>query len=137
MQLLEGLDAPGDSGNPPQKPPWLDMELFERGRKFYQRYLFCVFISDLVALLCMFGVGRILRPLIYTRRSDTPFKALRRYVSTISRVVLWYSGDLWRPDDPAHKDILQVRRIHASAAATFNTPSKRQSVDEVTVDAGR
>lgn len=136
-QLLEGLDAPGDSGNPAEPPPWLDRELFARGREFYRRYLFCVFISDLVALLALFGVARILRPLIYTRRSDTAFRALRRYVSTISRVVLWYSGDLWRPQDPAHLDILKVRRIHAAAAATFNDPAHHAGVHAATAAAPR
>lgn len=137
LQLLEGLDAPGDSGNPSDPPEWLDRDLFDRGRAFYKRYLFCVFLSDLVALLAMFSVTRILQPLIYTRRSDTPFKALRRYVSTIGRVVLWYSGDLWQPQDPAHEDILKVRRIHVAAAATFNHPDRRDALHSVTASGGK
>lgn len=119
-EMLEGLTAPGDSGNAPVEPPWLDRELFDKGRQFYHRYFFCIFMSDLVALLMLFTVNRILRPLIYTGRSDTALKALRRYVSTISHVMTWYSGDIWNPEDPAHKDILQVRQIHKSAAKTFN-----------------
>lgn len=132
LELLEGLDAPGDSGYPSDPPEWLDRDLFDRGRAFYKRYLFCVFLSDLVALLAMFSVTRILRPLIFTRRSDTPFKALKRYVSTIGRVVLWYSGDVWDPQDPAQKDILKVRRIHVAAAASFNDPVRREALHSVT-----
>ncbi|XP_045112120.1 uncharacterized protein LOC123505115 [Portunus trituberculatus] len=132
-EMLEGLNVPGDSGNPPVAPPWLDKVLFNKGRQFYQRYFFCVFMSDLVSLLMLFTVNRILRPLMYTGRSDTALKALRRYVSTISHVIAWYSGDMWDPADPAHKDIMQVRQIHKAAAKTFNSPTHVQKVDAASI----
>ncbi|XP_063853304.1 uncharacterized protein LOC135096037 [Scylla paramamosain] len=134
-EMLEGLNVPGDSGNPPVAPPWLDKALFNKGRQFYQRYFFCVFMSDLVALLMLFTVNRILRPLIYTGRSDTALKALRRYVSTISHVITWYSGDMWEPSDPAHKDIMQVRQIHKAAAKTFNSATHSEKVDTASTSA--
>lgn len=132
-ELLEGLNEPGDSGNPPEAPPWLDRELFNRGRQFYQRYLFCVFFSDLLALLMMFSVSRMLRPLIFTGRSDTPLKALRRYVSTIMHVITWYSGDVWDPNDRAHRDILTVRSIHYNSARTFNSSAHYETVNTLDV----
>lgn len=133
QELLQGLDAPGDSGNPPVPPPWLDRELFNKGREFYRRYFFCVFLSDLVALLMLFTVNRILRPLMYTGRSDTSSKALRRYVSTINHVITWFSGDVWDANDPAHKDIMQVRQIHQTAARIFNSAKNQEKVDGATV----
>ncbi|XP_071527940.1 uncharacterized protein [Panulirus ornatus] len=132
-ELLEGLNEPGDSGNPPEAPLWLDRELFNRGRQFYQRYLFCVFFSDLLALLMMFSVSRILRPLIYTGRSDTPLRALRRYVSTIMHVITWYSGDVWDPSDRAHRDILTVRSIHNNSARTFNSSAHHEELGTLDV----
>lgn len=127
-ELLQGLNEPGDSGNAPVPPDWLDRRLFNRGRQFYGRFLFCIFFSDLLALLMMFTVSRILRPLIYTGRSDTPLRAVRRYVSTILHVVAWYSGDVWDPEDPAHRDVLSVRAIHDKSARSFNSSTDHEKV---------
>ncbi|KAK4317121.1 hypothetical protein Pmani_011755 [Petrolisthes manimaculis] len=132
-ELLEGIHANGDCGNPVTPPPWLDRELFDRGRQFYHRYLFCVFFSDLLALLVMFSASRILRPLIYTGRSDTPLKALRRYVFTIMHVITWYSGDVWDTEDEAHRDVLKVRSVHANLYRVMNSPNHQARVDQVTV----
>ncbi|XP_047486721.1 LOW QUALITY PROTEIN: uncharacterized protein LOC125037576 [Penaeus chinensis] len=134
-ELLQGLNEPGDSGNPPEPPDWLDRRLFNRGRQFYGRFLFCIFFSDLLALLMMFTVSRILRPLIYTGRSDTPQRALRRYVSTILHVVTWYRGDVWDPQDPAHRDILSVRAIHDKSARVLNSSTDHEKVSTVDVRA--
>lgn len=132
-ELLEGIHSNGDCGNPASPPPWLDRELFERGRQFYHRYLFCVFFSDLLALLMMFSVSRILRPLMYTGKSDTPFKALKRYVSTIMHVITWYTGDVWDTQDEAHRDIQRVRSMHVNLYKVMNSPNHQSHVDEVTV----
>lgn len=134
-ELLQGLNEPGDSGNPPEPPDWLDRRLFNRGRQFYGRFLFCIFFSDLLALLMMFTVSRILRPLIYTGRSDTPQRALRRYVSTILHVVAWYSGDVWDPEDPAHRDVLSVRSIHNKSARVLNSSTEHEKVSGIDVRA--
>lgn len=134
-ELLQGLNEPGDSGNPSEPPDWLDRCLFNRGRQFYGRFLFCIFFSDLLALLMMFTVSRILRPLIYTGRSDTPQRALRRYVSTILHVVAWYNGDVWNPEDPAHRDILSVRAIHNKSARVLNSSTDHEKVSAVDVRA--
>ncbi|KAG7163506.1 uncharacterized protein LOC121872564 [Homarus americanus] len=132
-ELLEGLNEPGDSGNLPEAPEWLDRELFNRGRQFYQRYLFCIFFSDLLSLLVMFSISRILRPLIYTERSDTPRRALRRYVSTIMHVITWFSGDVWDPLDHAHKDIMTVRSTHKNSAQIFNSSTHYEEVETMDV----
>lgn len=132
-ELLEGLNEPGDSRNPPARPEWLDRELFDRGRKFYQKFLFCIFFSDLLSLLMAFSLSRILRPLIYTERSDTPTRALRRYVSTILHIITWFSGDVWDPNDRAHKDILHVRNIHKNSADVFNSSENYDQVQRANV----
>ncbi|XP_064091065.1 uncharacterized protein LOC135204809 [Macrobrachium nipponense] len=132
-ELLEGLNEPGDSRNPPVQPEWLDRELFDRGRKFYQKFLFCIFFSDLLSLLMAFSLSRILRPLIYTEKSDTPTRALRRYVSTILHIITWFSGDVWDPNDKAHKDILHVRNIHKKSADIFNSSENYDQVQGANV----
>lgn len=132
-ELLEGLNEPGDSGNLPEVPDWLDRQLFDRGRQFYRRYLFCIFFSDLLALLMMFSISRILRPLMYTERSNTSLRALRRYVSTIMHIITWYSGDAWDPNDRAHKDIMTVRSIHNNSARILNSSTHYDKVGVIDV----
>ncbi|KAK3877770.1 hypothetical protein Pcinc_017540 [Petrolisthes cinctipes] len=120
-QLMEGSTEPGDSGNPTEPPPWLDRELFNRGRDFYRRYLFCLSFSALLSLVLLMPITRTLNPLIYTGKSDTPYKALRRYMSTFLHLIMWFKGDVWDPNDPAHKDLLSVRRTHDRIARNINT----------------
>ncbi|XP_068225504.1 uncharacterized protein [Palaemon carinicauda] len=132
-ELLEGLNEPGDSSNQPVQPEWLDRELFDRGRSFYQKFLFCIFFSDLLSLLMAFSMNRIIKPLIYTDKSDTPTRALRRYVSTIMHIITWFSGDVWDPNDRAHKDILHVRNIHNNAAGIFNSSENYNEVQRTNV----
>ncbi|KAK7074861.1 hypothetical protein SK128_014045 [Halocaridina rubra] len=132
-QIFEGLNEHGDSQNPPEMPPWLDLERFNLGRKFYEKYLFCIFFADLLSLLMMFSVSRVLRPLIYTDRSDTPMKAMRRYVSTICHIITWFTGDVWNPNDHAHKDILKVRSIHNKSSNILNSSVTYDHLKTLTV----
>ncbi|KAG7153678.1 hypothetical protein Hamer_G009345 [Homarus americanus] len=133
-QLLEGLNQPGDSGNPPHPPQWLDRELFDRGRKFYHQYLFSLCFSELLSLLMNFSFSRSLRTLIYTGRSDTPKKALKRYFSTMLHVIKWFTGDVWAPEDSAHEDILSIRYTHNKLAKGFNSsPTCNEKVRNISV----
>lgn len=132
--LMEGLRAPGDSKNPPVPPMWLDRELFDRGRKFYEHYLFCLSFSDLLSLVMMLSMDGALRPLIYTGRSDSPVKALRRYFSTLLHIITWFKGDVWNPSDAAHKDVLSIRSTHCKLACTFNSSTYSEKVRSVTVN---
>nr|XP_045599935.1 uncharacterized protein LOC123759114 isoform X2 [Procambarus clarkii]XP_045599936.1 uncharacterized protein LOC123759114 isoform X2 [Procambarus clarkii]XP_045599937.1 uncharacterized protein LOC123759114 isoform X2 [Procambarus clarkii] len=132
-QLLEGISYPGVSDNPPQPPPWLDREMFNRGRKFYQRYLYCLCFTDLLSLVMTLSAERALKPLIYTGRSDTPIKALRRYFSTLLHLITWFTGDVWEPSHPAHKDILAIRSIHCKLAQTFNNSACNEKLSTISV----
>lgn len=132
-QLLEGLNEPGDSGNTPDPPSWLDRQLFNRGRQFYKRYLFCMSVSDLLALVAIFSIQRSVKPLIYTKKSDTPEKALQRYFSTFLHIINWYTGDVWNPNDPAHKDVLSIRSVHNKYAQLFNSSTNHEKVTNVSI----
>lgn len=133
LELLKGLSAPGDSRNPPKPPDWLDRELFDCGRKFYERYLFCMSFSELLSLVMMLSMNSALRPLIYTGLSDSPMKALRRYFSTLLHIITWFTGDVWNPSDPAHKDVLSIRSTHYKLAHIFNSSTISEKVGSVTV----
>ncbi|XP_047496098.1 uncharacterized protein LOC125043821 [Penaeus chinensis] len=128
QELLEGLNEPGDCGNPIEPPSWLDRQLFNRGREFYYRYFFCMSFSEVLALVFMFSIMRALRPLMYTGRSDSPRKALRRYFSTFQHVTAWHEGDVWDPTDRAHKDLLSVRAIHNRLSGVFNSSKEHHKV---------
>ncbi|XP_063612306.1 uncharacterized protein LOC134785799 [Penaeus indicus] len=128
QELLEGLNEPGDCGNPIEPPSWLDRQLFNRGRDFYYRYLFCMSFSEVLALVFMFSMMRALRPLMYTGRSDSPRKALRRYFSTFQHVTAWHEGDVWDATDRAHKDLLSVRAIHNRLSGVFNSSAEHDKV---------
>lgn len=136
LQIMEGMTQPGDSGNPVEPPPWLDRELFNRGRSFYHRYLFCLSFSNLLSLVMMMSIKGALQPLIYTGKSDTPNKALRRYMSTFLHLITWYKGDVWDTNDPAHKDLLSVRKTHAKIAHNANTKDYEKIQTISVVDKG-
>lgn len=133
LELLEGLNEPGDCGNSTDIPEWLDRDLFNKGRQFYKDWLFSLFFSDLLSLLCMFSVSRILRVLIYTRRSDTPMRALKRYVSTIMHIITWEEGDVWDANDTAYKDLQSVRSMHSKASTLVNSTKDYEKVANVPV----
>lgn len=84
----------------------------------------------------MMSMKNALQTLIYTGKSDTPFKALRRYMSTFLHLITWYKGDVWDTDDPAHKDLLSVRRTHARIAHNANTKDYEKIQTISVVDKG-
>ncbi|RLU24865.1 hypothetical protein DMN91_002956 [Ooceraea biroi] len=100
-------DRPADN-----KPDWLDMEKFRRGQKFALRYFSTICISNLISLLQIFSFSDGLKPLILSQKSNTPYRAFKRYLSTIRRVRNWYTSDPWCENTKAHHDIQMVRKLH-------------------------
>ncbi|KAK4327708.1 hypothetical protein Pmani_001859 [Petrolisthes manimaculis] len=136
QQIIEGSTEPGESGNPTEPPPWLDRELFNRGRDFYRRYLFGLSFSSLLSLAFMLPNTKLHNPLIYTGKSDTPNKAARRYMSTFLHLITWFKGDVWDPNDPAHKDLLSVRRTHDRIARNINVKDYEKVLTMTVEDKG-
>jgi len=122
-QKLEGLMSEGHFKTSFAPPSWYDGKKFAAGKKFFQENLFCVFLSHLFAILLVLSVPRILKPLIHSKKSDDPDKALKRYVSTIRIVMRWYEGDIWDTEDLAHKSIKFTREAHKFTAKKFNEKS--------------
>ena len=126
--LLQGAGIPGDSGHPTSPPKWLDIQLFNEGRNFYQNYLFCLCFSELMSLLLVLSQGHVLKPLLHTGRSDTPSRARRRYISTLLHLITWFEGDVWDPTGLAYKDILSIRNTHCRIGESFNSPEEYKKV---------
>ncbi|XP_063853974.1 uncharacterized protein LOC135096413 [Scylla paramamosain] len=132
-ELLKGASIPGDSGSAPVEPPWLDKGLFDKGRQFYRKFLFCLNFSELLSLLLVLAQGHVLKPLVYTGRSDTPPVARRRYFSTLLHLISWFEGDVWDQTGLAHKDLMGIRRTHLRYGMSFNSPGTREKVLRVSV----
>ncbi|XP_045119469.1 uncharacterized protein LOC123509309 [Portunus trituberculatus] len=133
-ELLKGINVPGDSETAPEEPPWLDKHLFETGRRFYKKFLFCLNFSELLTLVLVLCQGRVLKPLVFTGRSDTPAVARRRYFSTLLHLISWFEGDVWDKTAPSHKDLMGVRRTHLRYGKSFNSPGMREKVLRVSVE---
>ncbi|CAH1792368.1 unnamed protein product [Owenia fusiformis] len=113
--LYEGNNYPGDNGSSPEAPPpWMDMEKFKRGQRFFLDHVSSITLSMFCSLLSGLSIVNLLEPLVFTRKSDTPAKSMARYDSTFRHLVLWAMGDPWDVNDSAHKSLMMVRKMHSS-----------------------
>ncbi|KMQ83442.1 hypothetical protein RF55_20031, partial [Lasius niger] len=111
--VLPATFEDGDCGRPAnERPDWLDMDKFYRGQQFALRYFCSLSISNLMGLLQIFIIADGLKPLILSQKSNTPYRAFKRYLSTIRRFRNWYTSDPWCKGTQAYRDIQTVRRLH-------------------------
>lgn len=114
--LMDGMDVGGDSGSPLDgKPEWFDLDKFRRGQRVATKYLFGLLLAETLSLLMLLSFPRTLLSLTFTRKSDTPYKSFRRYLSTVMRIRSWYLDDIWQPGTEGHKNIGVVRAMHEKA----------------------
>lgn len=119
--IRQGETLPGDNGSDPQvKPTWLDVEKFNRGRKFFMDHLVSILLAMYCSLVSGLSVVNLLDALVHTGMTDTPEKSIKRYMSTARHVVLWHLGDVWDPNDVAFKSVQNVRAIHARVSKSMN-----------------
>lgn len=76
---------------------------------------------------------QVLKPLIFTEKSETPKKSYRRYISTSIHVMSWYMGDMWQADSKARRSLRLVRQYHTDAATRLNSVEIRPSVDNTEI----
>ena len=88
---------------PDGRPTWYDEEKFEAGRQFVKKYYGGIFFAHLVSLTLLIYSPQVLKPLIFTGKSETPKKSYRRYISTTLHVMNWYQGDIWKTGSKATK----------------------------------
>ena len=127
--IQAGLREPGVSDDFPEElPSWFDKDLFNRGRTFCKKYFFSVAFAEFLGLMIGYGVSRFLDPLIFTKNSDTPRKALKRAISTINHVMVWIEQDASNPQTRGFQDILKVRKIHRKVAQRLNAVENTELV---------
>ncbi|XP_014474906.1 PREDICTED: uncharacterized protein LOC106744544 [Dinoponera quadriceps] len=111
--ILPGIFKEGDCGrSASERPDWLDMDKFRRGQKFAQNYFFGICAAQIMSLFFIFNYVDGLKTLILSRKSDTPYRAFKRYLSTVIRVNRWCLEDPWDQKTQAHRDIQEVRSMH-------------------------
>lgn len=118
---------------PSGKPPWFDEAKYEAGKQMVSQYYGGLLLAHLVALALLVYSPQVLKPLIFTGKSETPEKSYRRYISTSIHVLSWYRGDIWRPGSLARQSLHRVRIFHSQAAIAFNSAEVRPQVDAVNI----
>lgn len=110
------------------KPDWIDPERLERGQKFAMNNFFGVSFAEILSLYMIFAFSSDgLDTLIYTRQSDTPYQAYRRYYKTSVIVKSWMETDILTPGTEGHENLRKVFRMHRKVKEDFS----RLSGDEV------
>lgn len=95
------------------KPDWIDSDKLERGRKFAMDNFFGVSFAEILSLYMIFAFSQEgLDTLIYTRQSDTPYQAYRRYYKTSIIVKSWLETDILTPGTEGHENLRRVFRMH-------------------------
>lgn len=70
------------------------MKFIRRAQDFYMKNLFAMFAGKLHGLLAVLAVPSILKILMCTKQSSTPFTAYKRYLQTIMHTICWYEDEL-------------------------------------------
>ena len=125
--LLKGKKIPGNAGPAPDKPPkWLDKEKFQRGQLFFQKHMIA-FLNMLYQYLMLgFSLRTLSEPLIYTKKSDTASKSSKRYMQTFDYLLVWHTGDVWKPGSLAYESVQNVRKMHKKTSQAMNSKNNGQ-----------
>lgn len=115
------------------KPTWLNVEKCKQGQKFAQKYYFGVNYAEMVSLYLLFLDHENLGVLIYTQKSHTPFKAYRRYLSTVLRVKSWLETEFWNPNELGYKNLKIVRAMHLNVSKKLNETNPQEFQAEFSV----
>lgn len=120
---IRGSRLPGDNGSSPTiVPEWFNRELFDLGRSVGRNHFSSVLFGHLSGLTMVVHIPSILATLLATGKSRTLGDIFERYLGTLSHVITWYEGDIWNQNDPAHKSLMTVRRMHSNVASRMNPP---------------
>ncbi|VVC34076.1 Domain of unknown function DUF2236 [Cinara cedri] len=116
VQMFQGVvdDMPSDFDSLMQnKPDWIDPEKLKRGQQFALEHYFGVSFSKILSLYILFALSHNgLDTLIYTRMSDTPYKAYRRYYATSDIIKSWMETDILTPETKGNKNMRRVFQMH-------------------------
>jgi hypothetical protein len=110
-----------------EPPDWFDRSLFDVGRQSGQKHFFAFFVCHLLGLVALVHYLPVLRTLLATGKSTNLRNLFWRYLNTARHVRLWYEGDVWNPEDAAHKSLASVRTMHLQASHKRNVPPNHNS----------
>ena len=126
--LKNGSNLPGDSkSSSDEKPVWYDHGKFTRGQTFFKRHVAAIGYSMHLSLVSGFSIVNLLDPLVFTEASDTPEKALKRYVMTFYHIFLWMTGDVWDKSSKTYKSLKTVRGMHSHVAKRMKSKHPDQT----------
>ncbi|XP_017784036.1 PREDICTED: uncharacterized protein LOC108567847 [Nicrophorus vespilloides] len=114
--LKEGQEVRCDDSNQNfhenlRVPYFYDEAKFKRGQQFYRRNVFVMFYGKLMGLIAILAVPSILHVLKYTKMSNEPKTAYRRYLATLFHMIIWYNED-FNPASDLWKSLVEVRGKH-------------------------
>lgn len=115
--LKAGKDVSGDCGQSPTIPPqWLSPSVYtpEYIESFFKKHTFSIVFAWHCSLTIGFSLPTLLEALVFTNNSNTPKKALRRYVNTAIHLASWHNGDVFDSTTKAFASLQGVRSGHAA-----------------------
>jgi hypothetical protein len=137
--LQRGARVCGDCGSDPTaRPAWATRALYDPDalKAWFEAHLFSLVLAWHCSLVLGFNLPGLLAPLVYTRESDTPAKALARYLATFGHLAGWHTGgDLFDAASPAYASVATVRTFHAAVRRNMNRDEPRAPADPAWISA--
>lgn len=128
-QLQNGAYAPGDNGTSiEKKPPWFDECKYRKSLQITKDYISGFMLSHLLGTIIMSQVSSLLDVLHFSKEQSTIRRAMQRAALTYKYVSEWYKGDVFDPEDDAHKSLKRVRQMHLKVANKMNTERPKDTL---------
>ncbi|XP_050438707.1 uncharacterized protein LOC126844500 isoform X2 [Adelges cooleyi] len=118
--LEEGCDIMVDKTRARHLPEWFDEELFISGQKCYLSNIYTAFIVNVIGLILVASIPTVIDVVVLTNKSNTPFKAYKRYTDTLQHVLNWYTYDVKDMKSKCQKSISVVHGLHCAASQASN-----------------
>jgi len=89
--LKEGAEIPMSfEWIKPELPSFYDEKKFRLGQQTFYNNVFSMMIAKLSGLVSLLAISTILDVIMFTKKSDTPCLAYRRYAETILHTFVWH-----------------------------------------------
>lgn len=118
--LKKGSQTDGDCGSDPtQPPPWLDMARYSKVVAFFEKHTMSLTLIWHCSLVIGFSLPSLLTAVDFTHVSDTPKKALQRYMRTFDALVLWHTGNIWDSSSKSYASVQDTRGMHKAVRSNM------------------
>ncbi|XP_050683494.1 uncharacterized protein LOC126978582 isoform X1 [Leptidea sinapis] len=95
-------------------PEWYDADKFKQGCRFFWDYSLSLTFSMFIGFIGLLSIPSILNVIVGSQRSNTPYTAYKRHLSTFQHTLSWFSDDL-KPGTFAWRSLKIVRNRHLQA----------------------